>query len=145
MALGTFTAEIHNGTSWVNLNDTVNFRVAGEFREQSQVQHRKITATSVIVEGEYTVHSVRANVTETVNIWVHGATQADVTTNLVNLETWFTQNSYQLRFRFGNSRETWDCFVADYIIGRNQVFSHSVMAAFSAQVPRLPAVTYEVV
>lgn len=145
MALTTFLAEIWNGTAWVNLNDGTTYQIVGDFRETSSMERRRITASSVIVEGEYTTHSVRSNVTEAVNVWVYGANQAAVSTNLVALENLFSQNTYQLRFTLDTSRETWDCFVADYSFTRNQVFSHNGRALFSAQVPRLPAATYEVI
>lgn len=145
MALQSFGAEIWDGSAWVDLNDRSNYQIHGDFRETSQTERRRITAASVIVEGEYTVHSVRSNVTETVNVWVYGATQAVVSANLVALENLFSQNSYQLRITLDNSRETWNCFVADYSYTRNQAFSHNGRALFSAQVPRLPAVSYEVI
>lgn len=144
MALTAFGAEIWDGSAWVNLNDRLNYQVHGDFRESSQTERRRITAASVIVEGEYTVHSVRSNVTETVNIWVYGEDQVEVTANLVALEELFSQNSYQLRFHLDGSRETWDCFIADYGFTRNQAYSHNGRALFTAQVPRLPAIRYEI-
>lgn len=145
MALTTFGCEISNGASWVNLNDHTNYQVGGEAFSETSVQRRRIMASSMVIEGEFEVHSVRANVTEQLPIWVYGATSSIVASNLEQLVTLFSQTSYQVRITFNNSRETWTCFSADYSLGRSQAFAHNVRAQFSAQVPRLPSVSYEVV
>lgn len=145
MSLTTFGFEISNGASWVNLNDHTNYQVAGDALGETAVQRRRITATSPVIEGEYEVHSVRGNVTEQVPVWVYGATHAAVAANFAQLATLFSQGTFSIRVTLNNSRETWTCFSADYSLGRGQAYSHNGRALFNAQVPRLPAVSYEVV
>lgn len=143
MSLINFGCEISQGVSWVDLNDSINFKVSGDSRGESTTQRRRLTAQSIIVEGTFTTHSVRDNTEEPFGIWVRGADQHEISTNLILLEDLFSQVSYQIRWTFDDTREIWDCFAADFSITRNQVFAHNTMALFSAQVPRLPGVTRE--
>jgi hypothetical protein len=145
MSLTTFAFEISNGAAWVNLNDHTNYQIGGEAMSETSVERRRIMASSPVIEGEFEIHSVRGNVTEQVPVWVYGATHAVVAANFAQLVTLFSQTTYQIRIRLNNSRETWTCFSADYSLGRGQAFSHNGRALFNAQVPRLPAVSYEVI
>lgn len=141
--LTSFGCEISNGGVWVDLNDGVNFRVSGEgTKTDSQTRWRKIVASSPVVEGSYMVHAVKDEVEESLTVYVRGTTQTEVSTKVRQLEDLFSQFSYQIRFTWNESVETWDCQTADYAINRSQIYAHSTMAIFSATVPRSPTVTY---
>lgn len=143
--LDNFRFEISNGSYWVPVHDGFNYYVApDDFGEHAQTQ-RRITASSPFYEGTYLIHSVRENVTEQFTIHILGASQNDVTENILALEELVTQPSFKIRMILGNHAETWSCQSADYSISRGHVYMHSTRAAMRVSVPRLPEVSYEVV
>jgi hypothetical protein len=127
---------------WVDLNDMLNYSLASDTSLTSTARPwRKITATSPVMDGEYLVHATLGMVTESLKWWVHGQTQVDLAENLWRLEEIFDQYSYRLRLYFDDYVETWDCQLADTTTERQHVYMHSIMAAFTASVPRFPEVS----
>lgn len=146
ITMSYFGCEISSGGSWVDLNDTLNYKVAGGgTRDNAATSWRRITATSPVLEGQYQVHAVRETVSEQLDVYVYSDDHVDLNTKLNALLELFSQFSYQIRFTFENATETWTCWTADWTLTRNQVFSHNKMAFVSFSVPRQPAVSYGVV
>ena len=140
-----FGCEISNGAGvWVDLNDSLNFKVAGgTTRENSAVQWRRIIATSPIYDGQYLVHAVKDQIRETMGIYIYSGSQTELAANIQTLENLFSQFSYQIRWTFDDRQEIWDCQAADYSWSRGHVWTHRNMAQFTAEVPRMPDVTYQ--
>lgn len=139
----TFGVEITYGAAWVDLNDYLNFRVAVDSFGSKAQTLRRITTTSPYFDGTFLVHSTRENVTEGITVWVYGVSQNHVTENLLQLEELFSQPAYRIRVRMDDHMETWTCQPCDYTIERTHVYMHNTMAAFKAQVPRMPRALYE--
>lgn len=139
-----FMAEMSLGDQWVCISDHISFYVSPEgFGEKAQVL-RRTTAESPYYDGEFLIHSVKANVNETVAVYVLGASQNQVTENLMLLEEIVAQSNYRVRVWFGDHVETWDAQAADYTISRGHVLMHNARALFTMSIPRLPYVLYEV-
>lgn len=110
---------------------------ASSFSEWS-VQWRKKHAENDYVEGEYLVSAVRQNVTETLAVWVEGATEAEVQAGVAALTAALEQSSYTLSFGVAGSTVTWSCEPAEYSVRREHTRFHAVQALVVAQVPRKP-------
>lgn len=139
----SFGVEITYGAAWIDLNDLLNYRVSAEaFGTKAQVL-RRITTTSPYFDGTFLIHSTKENITESVTVFVYGVSQNHVTENLLQLEELFSQPAYRIRVRMEDHMETWTCQPGDYTIERTHVYMHNTMAAFKAQVPRMPSALYE--
>jgi hypothetical protein len=142
--LDYMAAEISFGSQWINLNDGVNYKIAGDgTRDTTAKTWRKVTATSPILGGDYLVHAVPEMVSEAVGVWVYGANQTELADNLFNLTDLFEQFDYRIRWTFDEYREYWRCQLADATVARGQVWTHSLMARAEFRVPRYPEVTRE--
>ena len=140
-----FDAEISDAGRLHSLNDHFNFKVSPEgFGINAQTFRRK-DVTSDYFEGSYNVHSVRDNTKRSVEVWVYGADQTQVTENILDLVNWFTADAYNIRIRTGDSLETWLCQPADYSIDRSHVFLHNCMAKATFTISVSPKVSYEIV
>ena len=144
-SLQSFNLEASWNDQWISLNDMSRFRVTGEGMGSQQITRRRQTVTSPFYDGEYETHSVRENVKEQVGIYVRAASQSQLTENILLLEDIFSQSVYNIRRTLDEAREVWVCQSADYTIDRTQVWTHNCMAVFTAEVPRLPAVSHEVI
>lgn len=143
--LSSYSMEIELGGSWLDLNDQLNFKVGGQTMAQEQVTWRKVTVESPVVEGSYTVHAVKAMVTEQVQIWVYGGDHVQVQENRQKLEQLFSRLDYRVRFSFDAYREYWRCQTAEWTTERSQVMTHNQMVAITFTVPRFPTVTTEMI
>ena len=139
-----FDIEVHDGIGYVSLDDGYNSVATSKSLQRSQQGRHRTTVTSSVYDGEWEVHSTLGNVTETVEVYVHGADQISVTENILRLTDAFSQSLYNVRVTMDDNQETWRCFPAEYSIERSQVFAHNKMAVVTLQVPRFPKVTYEV-
>lgn len=135
--------EISYGSRWVNLNDQVAYKIAGDTRTTTQRTWRKVTAESPILGGNYLIHAVPDMVNETVGVWVYGSSQTEVSDNLFILEELFEQYDYRIRWTFDEYREHWRCQLADATLSRGQIWTHSLMARADFTVPRYPDVRRE--
>lgn len=142
--LGYFGCQVSYFGSWINLNDGLNYRVATDpTLTSSQKTRRKIVATSPVLDGEYLLHATTAMVSEPVKVWVYGADFADLNSNILTLESVYDQYNYRMKWTWDTYVETWACQMSDITIERSQVYSHSIMAAVTAQVSRMPDATRE--
>jgi len=144
-AMEEFDVTISYGLQEISLNDGINYQTGVEGFGNKQQSLRKLEASSRFYDGTFVTHYTKENVTEGVQVYVLGYSQNHVTENLLLLEEVFTQVSYTITLRMDDHLETWSCFPAEYAIDRGHVNMHNVRAHFTAQVPRLPKVTYEVV
>lgn len=136
-----FGCEISWGGDWVDLNDTVNYKVSGDgTRDNTTTSYRKIEAQSPMYGGSYLIHAVPEMVVENVSIRVHGSTQAIMIANFQAVQEYFSQFEYQMRWTFDNQQETWNCELADANVSRAMVWSHNKIALASFSVPRFPDV-----
>lgn len=140
-----FDVTITFGLQEISLNDGINYQMAVEGFGNKQQSLRKLEASSRFYDGTFITHYTKENVTEGVQVYVLGYSQNHVTENVLQLEELFTQLNYNITVRMDDHLETWTCFPADYSIDRGHINMHNVRATFTAQVPRLPKVTYEVV
>lgn len=143
--LDTFALEISWQGQWVLLNDHLRFITHAEGLGIRAITRRRQTVTSPFYEGEYETHSVRENVKERVQIWVHGPSQSQLVENILLLEDAFSQSVYNIRKTLDESRQVWTCQSADYTVDQSQVYAHNRMALFTADVPRLPALQHEAI
>lgn len=143
--LNEFDVTVSYGLQEVSLNDGVNFRMAVEGFGAKAVTLRKLEASSVYYDGTFITHYTKENITESLQVYVTGYSQNHVTENLLLLEELFTQSTYRVKVRMDDHMETWSCFPADYSWDRGHVNMHNVRATFTAQIPRLPKVSYEVI
>lgn len=143
--LGFFEVVVKMGTYELSLTDRIRYYVSPEdFGEKAQVL-RRITAQSPFFDGTYLVHSTKENVTEMITVYVLGATQNEVTENLLLLEEAISQASFNIVVTAGNHQETWSCQAADYTISRGHIMLHNSRAMMKMSIPRLPDVSYGVV
>ena len=146
LTLTNFDVEVSTpGSKWVSLNDHFSYRTTAESFKQQTQQRRRITVQSPIYDGTYEVHSVKENIEETIEVYVLGQSQNEVTENILNLLSYFEQPRYSIRKRLDDHRETWLCMPAEYNIDRSHVNAHNTRATVTFTIPRFPAVTYEVI
>lgn len=143
--LTDFDVEVSDGVNWVTLNDHVNYRVGVEGLGLHAQTRRKITTTSPYYDGTFVVHSTLENVEENITVQVFGASQNQVTENLLYLIELFSQDAYNVRLRLDDHLETWACQPADYSIDRTHVYAHNAMALVKLVVSRFPTPSYEVI
>lgn len=142
--LDYLAAEISYGTRWVSLNDGVTYKIGSDgTRDSTAKTWRKVTADSPILGGNYLIHAVPEMVSESITIWVYGATQTEVSDNLFTLLGLFEQYDYRIRWTFDEYREYWRCQLADAMLSRGQVWTHNQMAQAQFTVPRYPDVASE--
>lgn len=135
------TAKIQTPTGWLELEDEANgYTLSADSFASSAVSHRKVEVSSEWMEGTFVVRSVRENVTETVSVFVTGATPAELSDRLLALTDGFDQLNYAMVVRFADAQETWSCQVADYTTSTKAELRHATMAQVTATVPRLPSV-----
>jgi hypothetical protein len=138
------TVEVSYGTTWVNLNDGVQFKIGAEgTRDTSARTYRKVTADSPILDGNYLIHAVPEMVSESINVWVYGGNHTQLGENLKLLDMVFSQYAYQIRWTTEEYRETWNCQLADSSVSSGHVWTHNKMAQATFTVPRYPDVLRE--
>lgn len=141
--LDYLAVEISYGGEWVNLADGERYKISAESRNTGNKSWRKITTQSPVLGGNYLVHAVPEMVEETVSVWVYGNTQSDLSDNFFFLEELFEQFDYRIRWTTNEYREYWRCQLAESSFSRGHVWTHSMMAQSTFQVPRYPDVTRE--
>ena len=142
--LDYLAAEISFGSRWINLNDRLSYRIAGDTTmETSAKTWRKVTAESPILGGSYLIHAVPEMIAEQIGVWIYGNSQTDLSDNLFTLLELFEQYDYRIRWTFDEYREYWRCQLADISMSRGQVWTHSQMAKATFTVPRFPDVSRE--
>lgn len=129
-------------TVTLNLNDHVSYAISGNStRESITPTYNQIKASSPALEGEYLIHSTRGMITETVQVWVYGTTQAQVQGRFGALKAAFEEWSFQLAWTWADYSETWNCnAVASFTADMSQTLLHNYLASVTMQVPRFPTV-----
>jgi len=141
----SFDIEASWNDQWISLNDHLRFIVGAESLGDKTVARRRTTVTSPFYDGEYEVHSVRENVRESLQVYVLGPSQSQLTEHILLLEDIFEQFVYNIRVTLDEHREVWTCQSADWSVDRSHVQAHNNRAVFKVEVPRLPKVSYEVI
>jgi hypothetical protein len=112
-------------TSWLELNDKAVYRVAEGSFASRQVSHRRLSAQSQFLEGEYVYSSVRSNVTEPLNVYVQGATQYAAEAALNSLITALEQTTFTVVRTVGDARYTLSCYASDYTLSADRPLLHA--------------------
>jgi hypothetical protein len=142
MADLAISVKLYTGAStYIELNDKATFWVADGSFENQAVQHRRKTATSPFVEGEYVVSNLRGNVTEQLNVYVKGATQYAVRSSLKTLQTALEQQTFQVVRTIDNWKTTWTCYASDYTMQSSKPLLHSKLVLVQIQLIRDPVET----
>jgi hypothetical protein len=144
MTLEYFDIEVHDGVSYLDLNDRYVYRATSETLMATTQARNRTVVTSAMYDGEWEVHSTLGNVTENVSIYVNGADQTVVKENIDRVVAAFSQPIYNVRLSIDADVTYWRCFPAEYSIDRSHVYMHNKMAVVKFQVPRFPKVTTEV-
>lgn len=132
---------IEGPAGWIVLEDEANgYSLESSSFGEASTTHRKTEVSSEWIEGSFVVRSVRENVTETLAVYVTGATPYELATRLAALTNALEQNSFILTTRWGNLAETYYCSVADYKVTASQPLRFATMALVTATVPHLPTV-----
>lgn len=112
---------------------------------QSVGAHRNTTVANRWVEGTYAVSTVRDNTTESVVVYVRGATQGQYRARMEALKAVFDQPSFTGIKTIGSSIEQWDCMVSDYTEESQQEYIHRTMGDLRVSLQRRPQVTVKTV
>lgn len=133
---------INTAAGWLELEDEANgYELEASTRNEESVTWRKRTIEAEWVEGGFTVAAVKANVVETVAVWVaHPTSPFTLEERIRALTDGFEQLRYTMRWVWGDLQELWNCQPADYRITRNGPYMAATKALVTAQVPRLPSV-----
>jgi hypothetical protein len=94
---------------------------------QHDFTFRRKMVTSDFFDGEYLVRKVADSVKRTWTVGVLGGDRIELETNLINLRTWFTQDSYNVRVSLDDYLETMLCDAADVSVDGSHVFLHNTM------------------
>ena len=105
------------------------------------VTFRKLDLEGDYVEGADVLRAVRGNTTESLVIFVKGASHFEMATRVKILTDAFEQLQFGITRIIGNAQEVWSCRTSQYAIETEQAFQHATLAIVRAQVPRLPSVT----
>jgi hypothetical protein len=136
--------EVHDGVSWLSLNDHHRYTAGAKSLETSTQGRRRHTVSSAMYDGEWEVHSTKTNVQETVEVYIEGEDQTLITTYQNRIIEAFSQSLYNVRITRDDDVEIWRCFPAEYSIKRGHVNLHNFRSEVTFSVPRFPKVTYEV-
>ena len=141
MADVTLSVKLYTGAStFIDLN-TSPYRIAdGSFAQQS-VQHRRKTASSPFLEGEYVVSSLRQNVTEQLSVYVSGVSQYATQTAVVALQNGLEQTQFTVVKRLNNMQTTWSCYASDYTMQSNRALTNANLIQVQIQLIRDPIET----
>lgn len=144
MTMEYLDIEVHDGISFLDLNDRYVYRATPESLVATSQARNRTTVTSSMYDGEWEVHSTLGNVTETIAVYVRGASQAIIKENINRVIDAFSQSLYQVRVTLDDDVTYWRCFPAEYSIDRSHVYMHNKMAVVRLQIPRFPKTTSEV-
>jgi len=136
--------EVHDGLSFLDLNDRYVYRATSESLQAATYGRNRTVVTSSMYDGEWEVHSTLSNVTENIAVYVNGVDQSVVGEYIQRVVDAFSQHVYQVKVTMGTESTYWRCFPAEYSIDRSHVYLHNRMAVVKFQVPRFPKTTTEV-
>jgi hypothetical protein len=129
-----------SASTFIDLNASP-YRIAdGSFAQQS-VQHRRKTASSPFLEGEYVISSLRQNVTEQFSVYVSGASQYATQTAVVALQNALEQTQFSIVKTVNNLQVTWSCYASDYTMQSNRALTNANLVQIQIQLIRDPIET----
>jgi hypothetical protein len=132
----SFDAQISYSGLWFSINDHFTYRVTPDGFGSFDVTYRRRTVNSPFFAGDYQTSAVPEMVKRSWSVRVFGDDAGDLQQNATDLISWFTQDSYNLRYRVNEYQETWLCETADYSVDYSQVNAHNnqmvVKFAFSS-------------
>lgn len=142
--LRNFTCAVSTPTGgWLNLNDTVNYRMTSESFNSYTQSWRRTEVISPWIAGKYLVHAVPDAVEENVSVYVMGTSQVQARNAIDYLVACATQMSYQIRYELDEVRVTWDCLAADFTVEMSRELVNNAMAIVRLAVTRQPQVLLE--
>lgn len=125
-------------TGYLELNDRTTYRVADGSFSSRAVTHRRLSAQSPFLEGEYVYSSVRANISEPLNVYVTGATHFAMETALQALVTALEQTTFTVVRTIGDARYTLACYASDYTISADRPLLHATRVLVQIQLLQDP-------
>jgi len=128
---------------WLDINDHLGYELHADTLSGSQMRHRRQTASSAYLPGEFTITAVPENVDENVSVWVTGDTHHQMMQNLYQLQDAFSQLMFVMSWVIEDHAFWWSCQVADYQIQTQRELWHAKRTRITATVPRAPTVYYE--
>jgi hypothetical protein len=138
LSLSVLVTRDYMGDADLDINDASKFRVAGPavFGGTSGWERKQVS--SPIVDGEFTTHRRRTNVTESLAVYVAGSDTADMFTNIRELVSALTQDRYTLQFNIGSAVIQWDCESAEYSVEVDTPHMVARYAKVTFSIPRKP-------
>lgn len=139
------SCRIQTPSGWLEVEDEANgYTLHSDTRGTRSVTRRTKEVKGEWVAGAFAQRSVPENVSETLAIWVSGATTFEFQDRMQVLEDAFDQLVWSVEFTIGDSKETWSIAEpAEYQITTQREFWIARTGYITAQVPRLPTVLRE--
>ena len=132
---------LQSGDKWIQLeNPNGGYELHTDTFGQRQVTHRKVEVESEWIEGSYTQRSLRANVMETVSVWVTGASSGEMMKRVRAITDTLDQPSFRIYWEVDGYKEVWICQSSDYVIESSQPMLFARKVLVKATIPRLPKV-----
>jgi len=125
------------GQSNLDINDHLNYIIATAFFG-GQVQWERKQIASPYMDGEHTVSRRARNVEETVQIHVYGEDHTDLTANIRELVSAFSQNTYDIVVTIDSAVTIYHCEAANYSVEWSTPKFASNMTTATFIVPRKP-------
>lgn len=126
------------GGGTLDINDGTSYRIAGPSILGGTVTWDRKTVSSPDVDGDFTIHRRRPNVTDMLAIYVKGTTTADLMAKIKTLANAFSQDRYTLAINIGAAANQWDCEAADYSVELDTAHVHALYARVTFNIPRRP-------
>lgn len=123
----------------LDINDGTSYRIAGPSILGGTVQWDRKTVSSPDVEGDFTTHRRRTNVSDMLAVYVKGSTTLDLMTKIKTLTDAFSQDRFTLAINIGTSANQWDCEAADYSVELDTAHVNALYARVTFNIPRRPA------
>lgn len=122
----------------LELNDRDAYRVEGTSFSEQSVTKRRSMAENPFLEGEYPVNAVRGNVTESLKVYVYGATHAEFHARIAALKEVFDQARFTVTKTIEGSAVVWSCYSSDYQMTTQREYVHARMGLLSVNLLRHP-------
>jgi hypothetical protein len=100
----------------LNINDHVSYVIAGPSILGGTVQWDRKTVSAPDVDGDFTIHRRRTNVTDMLAIYVKGNSAGDLFNKIRTLTDAFSQDRFEVTINIDGSAHTWECEASDYAV-----------------------------
>lgn len=127
----------------LDINDHLNYIVAGPEFLGGQMSWERNQVSSPFVDGDFTVNRRRQNVTENVVIEIMAGSGLELQVNTRVLTQAFSQDEFYMKVEINRATSIYLCEAADYrlITSGPRYVAHQIQSVFS--VPRRPIPTSE--